>query len=104
MQTTRQQILDFLRQQGEGSVRQLGPHLQLTPTGVRQHLAILEREGLVSSRELRGHVGRPALAYRLTAKAEALYPKAYGALASAVLNAARAALPADMYGAVVVGA
>ncbi|MSQ42459.1 MAG: ArsR family transcriptional regulator [Dehalococcoidia bacterium] len=62
MQTTRQQILDFVREHGEGSVRDLGAHLHLTPTGVRQHLAILQREGLLDSHELRGHVGRPALA------------------------------------------
>jgi predicted ArsR family transcriptional regulator len=97
MQATRQQILDFLRQHGEGSVRDLGGHLSLTPTGVRQHLAILEREGFVVSRELRGHVGRPALTYRLTPTAEALYPKSYGELASALLESARATLPEDDY-------
>lgn len=104
MQVTRQQILDFLRQHGEGSVRDLGEHLTLTPTGVRQHLAILEREGFVVSRELRGHVGRPALTYRLTATAEALYPKSYGELASALLESARAALPDEEYQRVVAGA
>ena len=97
MQATRQQILDFLRRQGEGRVRDLGAHLDLTPTGVRQHLAILEREGLVASRELRGHVGRPALTYRLTAQAEALYPKAYGELAGALLESARLTLSHTEY-------
>ena len=104
MQATRQQILDYLRQRGEGSVRDLGAHLDLTPTGVRQHLAILEREGLVTSRELRGQVGRPALAYRLTTKAEDLYPKSYDRLARAVLDSARAALSPDAYAALVKGA
>lgn len=104
MQATRQQILDFLRQHGEGSVRDLGAHLSLTPTGVRQHLAILEREGYVSSRELRGHVGRPALTYRLTPTAEALYPKSYGELASALLESARASLSEDDYQRLVAGA
>lgn len=104
MQATRQQILDFLRQHGEGSVRDLGAHLSLTPTGVRQHLAILEREGYVVSRELRGHVGRPALTYRLTPTAEALYPKSYGELASALLESARATLPEEAYTALVNGA
>jgi len=104
MQATRQQILDFLRQHGEGSVRDLGAHLSLTATGVRQHLAILEREGYVVSRELRGHVGRPALTYRLTATAEALYPKSYGELASALLESARATLADDDYRRLVNGA
>lgn len=104
MQATRQQILDFLRQQGEGSVRELGAHLDLTPTGVRQHLAILEREGYVASRELRGHVGRPALTYRLTALAEALYPKSYGELAGALLESARLTLPDADYQRLLAGA
>lgn len=104
MQATRQQILDFLRQHGEGSVRELGAHLDLTPTGVRQHLAILEREGYVVSRELRGHVGRPALTYRLTSTAEALYPKSYGELATAILESARATLAEDQYERLVAGA
>ena len=104
MQATRQQILDYLRQHGEGSVRELGAFLELTPTGVRQHLAILEREGFVLSRELRGHVGRPALTYRLTPTAEALYPKSYGELASALLESARRSLDGPAYERVVSGA
>lgn len=71
---------------------------------MRQHLAILEREGFVVSREIRGHVGRPALTYRLTATAEALYPKSYGELASALLESARASLPDEAYQRVVSGA
>ena len=104
MQATRQQILDFLRQHGEGSVRDLGVHLDLTPTGVRQHLAILEQEGLVASREIRGYVGRPALCYRLTATAEALYPKSTAELATALLASARLSLGDDEYARVVTGA
>lgn len=89
MQATRQQILDFLRQRGEASVRDLSEHLSLTATGVRQHLAILDRDGLVASRDIRGRVGRPALSYRLTERAEALYPKAYDRLALAMIASAR---------------
>ncbi len=104
MQVTRQQILDFLREQSEGSVRDLGIHLDLTPTGVRQHLAVLEGEGYVVSREIRGHVGRPAHAYRLTDTAEALYRKSYRELASALLESARATLPDGLFEQVVAGA
>jgi len=99
MQATRQQILDFLRERGEARVLELGGLLELTPTGVRQHLNTLEREGLVTSREVRGRVGRPALVYRLTAEAEALYPKAYDRLALAMLSAARTRLSEDDFSA-----
>jgi predicted ArsR family transcriptional regulator len=89
MQATRQQILDYLRHHGHGSVKQLGEHLELTPTGIRQHLTVLERDGLVEASEERGHVGRPALVYRLTGEGDALYPKKYDELANALIEDAR---------------
>jgi DeoR family suf operon transcriptional repressor len=89
MQATRQQILDFLRRQGRATVKELDAHLGLTSTGVRQHLTVLEREGLVEAQEERGHVGRPALVYRLSAKGDALYPKKYDQLANVLLEEVR---------------
>jgi predicted ArsR family transcriptional regulator len=70
----------------------LGDQLGLTSTGIRQHLTVLERDGLVEAREERGHVGRPALVYRLTAAGDGLYPKQYDALANALIEEARAVL------------
>ncbi|MEX2446192.1 MAG: ArsR family transcriptional regulator [Dehalococcoidia bacterium] len=93
MQATRQTILDVLRERRECGVQPLAALLSLTDTAVRQHLAALQRAGLVDSREVRRGVGRPALAYRLTAQGEDLYPKAYGELAAALLASARATLP-----------
>jgi DeoR family suf operon transcriptional repressor len=89
MQATRQQILDYLRKQGRATVKELDAYLSLTSTGVRQHLTVLEREGLVEAHEERGHVGRPALVYRLTDKGEALYPKLYDKLANLLLEEVR---------------
>ena len=89
MQSTRQQILDFLRRYSRATVKELNAHLGLTSTGVRQHLTVLEREGLVEAQEERGHVGRPALVYRLTTKGDALYPKKYDQLANVMLEELR---------------
>lgn len=89
MQATRQQILDYLRRQGRATVKELDGYLGLTSTGVRQHLTVLEREGLVEAHEERGHVGRPALVYRLTPDGDALYPKMYDDLANALIEEAR---------------
>ncbi len=89
MQATRQQILDYLRQQSRATVRDLDTYLGLTSTGVRQHLTVLEREGLVEAHEERGHVGRPALVYRLSGKGDALYPKTYDQLANLLLEEVR---------------
>ena len=89
MQATRQQILDYLRRQGRATVKDLDAHLSLTSTGVRQHLTVLEREGLVEAQEERGRVGRPALVYRLTEQGDALYPKSYDELANVLLEEVR---------------
>jgi predicted ArsR family transcriptional regulator len=95
VQATRQDILDYLRRYGRGTVKELGDRLRLTSTGIRQHLTVLERDGLVESHEERGHVGRPALVYRLTAMGDAVFPKKYDALANALIEEARALLGPD---------
>ena len=89
MQATRKQIVDYLRRHGRATVKELDTHLGLTSTGVRQHLTVLEREGLVDAQEERGHVGRPALVYRLTDEGDALYPKSYDQLANILLEEVR---------------
>ncbi len=89
IQSTRQQILEYLQRHGRATVKELGGLLGLTSTGIRQHLTVLERDGLVDAREERGRVGRPTLVYSLTEKADALFPKTYDALASVLLEEIR---------------
>ncbi len=89
MQETRQQILDYLRREGRATVKELERLLGLTSTGIRQHLTVLERDGLVEAFEERGRVGRPALVYRLTEQGDAIYPKQYDLLANIVLEEVR---------------
>lgn len=89
MQSTRQQILEYLQRHGRGTVKELGSLLGLTSTGIRQHLTVLERDGLVAAHEERGRVGRPTLVYSLTPRADALFPKAYDMLASVLLEEIR---------------
>lgn len=96
MQVTRQQILDYLHRRGRATVRELADLLNLTPTGVRQHLTVLERDGLVTSYEERGRVGRPAHIYRLTEEGERLYPRNYDTLANLLLEEVRAMAGADV--------
>lgn len=95
MQATRQDILDYLRRYHAASVKELAAHLDLTATAVRQHLTILERDGLIDSSEQRGHVGRPALVYTLSASGDSLYPKLYDDLANAIITEARELLGPD---------
>ena len=95
MQATRQEILDYLHREHSGTVKDFAGQFNLTPTGVRQHLTMLERDGLVVAREERGRVGRPALVYSLTDKGEALYPKNYAVLANLLMEEVRAVAGAD---------
>ena len=89
MQATRKQILDHLRRHRQATVKDLSATLGLTATGVRQHLTVLERDDMVEAHEERGHVGRPALVYRLTEHGDTLYPKKYDQLANILLEEMR---------------
>ena len=90
MQATRQEILDYLHRYRKASVKDFGTVLGLTSTGIRQHLNVLQRDGLVRTEEERGRVGRPALVYSLTPRAENLYPKNYSLLANFLIEEVRA--------------
>src|SRR3712207_4737131 len=78
-ESTRGQIVTLLRRSGR-TVEELARALGLTDNGVRAHLAVLERDGIVRQR---GSVrrssggGKPAYVYGLTEEAEDLFPKAY---------------------------
>ena len=82
--------MQHLQRNGRATVKELGQLLGLTSTGIRQHLTVLERDGLVLAHEERGGVGRPTLVYALTDKAEALFPRSYDELANNLLEEIRA--------------
>jgi predicted ArsR family transcriptional regulator len=74
---TRGRILTLLRRENH-TVDQLAQALELTGNAVRVQLTVLERDGFVQQEqsERRG-VGKPAYVYKLTPRAENLFPKAY---------------------------
>jgi predicted ArsR family transcriptional regulator len=78
-ESTRGQIVTLLRRSNR-TVEDLAGALDLTDNGVRAHLAVLERDGIVRQR---GSVrrssggGKPAYVYELTQEGEDLFPKAY---------------------------
>lgn len=96
MQATRQEILDHLHRHGHATVRDFTQLLGLTATGVRQHLTVLERDGLIDGHEERGRVGRPAHVYRLTERGESLYPHNYDTLANLLMEEVRAMAGAEV--------
>jgi predicted ArsR family transcriptional regulator len=77
---TRQEILGLLRRHGQMTAAELSTRLGIGTVAVRQHLALLERDGLVHTVGVRRGVGRPSHLYALTAAAEALFPKRYDRL------------------------
>ena len=78
-QSTRGRIVTLLRR-SKCTVEDLARALDLTDNGVRAHLAVLERDGIVvqrgSLRRTSGG-GKPAYVYELTQEGEELFPKAY---------------------------
>ena len=82
-------MVTLLRRSGR-TVEELARALGLTDNGVRSHLAILERDGIVRQRGTvsrgGGGGGKPAYVYELTPEAEALFPKAYGPVLRQLLN------------------
>jgi len=84
--STRMEVLELLRRNGPCSAETVASDLNVTPNAVRQHLTNLERDGFVVSRPERGGRGRPALLFELTERADAVFPKRYGQLATMVLR------------------
>lgn len=87
---TRRQILLLLRRKGPMTAAELSEALGIGAVGVRQHLALLERDGLVHASGVRRAVGRPSHLYALTEAAEAFFPKAYDHLLIDALEFVRA--------------
>lgn len=83
--STRQSILQLLRRHGEMTALELSERLRVGAVGVRQHLALLERDGLVRICGLRRSIGRPSHLYTLTPGAEDRFPKGYDRLALELL-------------------
>ena len=86
MQTTKGQILWLLKRNGRETVDHLAVELTLAQMTIRQHLAALERDGLISMREERQRKGRPHFVYSLTEKGDETFPKRYDRLVAQLLN------------------
>src|SRR5256714_11217739 len=84
--STRMEVLELLRRKGQASAETIASDLGVTPNAVRQHLTNLERDGFVVSHPERGARGRPALLFSLTERADSVFPKRYGQLATMVLQ------------------
>ncbi|MFA4918938.1 MAG: metalloregulator ArsR/SmtB family transcription factor [Thermodesulfovibrionales bacterium] len=74
---TREKIILLLKKRGPMAIDNLSIELGITSMGIRQHLLSLERRGLIEYLTKRQGIGRPAFLYKLTEKADELFPKEY---------------------------
>src|SRR3982074_899476 len=84
--STRMEVLELLRLKGRCSAETIATDLGITPNAIRQHLTNLERDGLVISHPEKSGRGPPALMFELTERADSVFPKRYGQLATMVLQ------------------
>lgn len=87
--TARDRVLFLLKTRGPRTAADLARLLGVTPMAVRQHLAALAGEGLVSSADERRKVGRPARLWSLTEVASRRFPDTHGELTVELLKAVR---------------
>lgn len=97
MQSTRQEILDILRAEGQATVEDLASRLELTAMTIRHHINVLQAQNLVVAAKVRRRqkVGRPRLVYTLTEAADELFPQSYGELAKYLVSEVKASMGAD---------
>jgi predicted ArsR family transcriptional regulator len=77
----------LLKTEGAMDAARLARRLRVTPMGVRQHLYALQQEKLVTADARPVPRGRPVKAWRLTRKADRLFPEAYAELSVALIDA-----------------
>jgi predicted ArsR family transcriptional regulator len=85
VRSTREEILVLLRRHGRLSAPRLADLLELTSVGVRRHLGLLERDGLVESTVEKPKRGRPVAVYRLTDAGLERFPRHYDEVAREAL-------------------
>ena len=83
---SREKILLLLKRRGTLSIDELSRELDITSMGIRQHLLSLERKGLIEYVIKRQGIGRPAFLYKLTERADDLFPKTYDEFAVNLLK------------------
>ncbi|ATP51577.1 MarR family transcriptional regulator [Pseudomonas putida] len=84
---TQQDLLHALLHQPAGmSIDDLAQALAITRTAVRQHLAALERDGLVMRGATRPTGRRPEQLHQLTEHARELFPRQYPLLANLLID------------------
>ena len=83
---SRAAVVEFLHGRGDASIGELARHLEVSEVATRRHVGVLESEGLVLAQTVRQGRGRPAARYRLTDRAQRLFPQRYDRFAAEVME------------------
>lgn len=83
---TQRSVLVALKRRGEATADELAAALEISSSGVRQHLSVLRTAGLITARQERGEPGRPADRYRATELTEPLFSATDGSLSIELLE------------------
>jgi predicted ArsR family transcriptional regulator len=86
---TSNRLLYTLKSRGPQSASTLAHVLGITEVGVRQHLAKLNNDDLVTFDDQAGEVGRPKRMWRLTDKGHAQFPDTHGDLTVSLIESIR---------------
>lgn len=78
----KKRLLYYLKVMQEAGLQELAKTMNMSRMGVHKHLALLQKRGLVEAIEIREHVGRPRMIYKLTSQSKTIFPKSYGAIAT----------------------
>jgi predicted ArsR family transcriptional regulator len=85
-------LLERLKREGALTANELARSLRLTDVAIRQHLAVLEGEGIVSQHpEQPSGRGRPSVRWSLTTRAREFFPDRHAELTAGIIQAAREA-------------
>jgi predicted ArsR family transcriptional regulator len=83
---TKDRIIMLLKRTEGMTAEDMSRQIGITPMGIRQHLLSLERKGMVEYEARKHGIGRPVFMYKLTHKADDVFPKGYDRFAVEVLK------------------
>ena len=86
MEGTRLKILLTLQQNGQATVDTLSQSLELAPATIRRHMDILQRDHLITYREVKKPTGRPEYSFSLTEDGHEALPKDHPRLLGAMVQ------------------
>ncbi|MGH2537195.1 MAG: helix-turn-helix transcriptional regulator [Candidatus Promineifilaceae bacterium] len=94
--STRQVILEAIKEANEATVEELAQAAEVSPVTVRHHLNSLQADGLLETRSVRRKVGRPYFVYSLSDKGQELFPQRYLHLSSRLLDELKDRYPPEV--------